>query len=183
MPCRSRPAAALARRTAAAVLAAVLVAFLAAALASPAMAQQQQPAAPVAAGTDWRVECTNNGKALDCRAYLDVVQRDNNQVITSVTVRYPTETKKPVMMVQLPLGILVSEAVAIGVDAGQPERSTVQTCTQQGCFVGAPLPDAFINAMRTGKQLKIVFYNVNKQPVTVTISLNGFVLAYDKVKG
>jgi invasion protein IalB len=58
----------------------------------------------------------------------------------------------------------------------------VQTCTQQGCFVGAPLPDAMLAAMRTGKDLKVIFANLNKQAVTVTMGLVGFGLAYDKIK-
>ena len=140
-------------------------------------------AAEPASGSDWRVECTNNGKALDCRAYLEVVQKNNNQIVTAITIRYPAETKKPVMMLQLPLGILVSDAVTVGVDGNRPERSSVQTCTQAGCFVGAEVPNALINAMLTGKQLKVVFYNVKKQPVTVTLPLAGFALAYNKIKG
>ena len=33
------------------------------------------------------------------------------------------------------------------------------------------MTDGLINAMLSGKQLKVVFYNVNKQPVTVTMPL------------
>jgi hypothetical protein len=36
--------------------------------------------------------------------------------------------------------------------------------------------------MQTGKQLRIVFQNGEKQAVTVTMPLAGFALAYDKVK-
>lgn len=135
-----------------------------------------------ATGSDWRVECTNNLKTLDCRAFLEVVQKNNNQVVTAFTVRYPTETKKPVMMLQLPLGILVSESVLLDVDGIQPERAAVQTCTPVGCFVGATMPEALIHAMLTGKQLKIIFYDANKQRVTVTLPLAGFALAYNKIK-
>ena len=34
--------------------------------------------------SDWRVECTNSLKALDCRAFLEVVQKNTNQVITAL---------------------------------------------------------------------------------------------------
>lgn len=141
----------------------------------------QQSTVP-ATTSDWRVECTTGGKTLDCSALIDVVQRDTHQIITSITVRYPTETKRPVMLVQVPLGILVSEEISIEVDNGQTEHVKVQTCTQAGCFAGSPVSDSLISAMRTGKQLKIVFYNVQKKPVTVTLPLKGFALAYDKIK-
>lgn len=51
------------------------------------------------------------------------------------------------------------------------------------CFAGSTVPDAMIAAMRSGKQLKIVFYNANEQAITVTLPLAGFALAYDKIKG
>ncbi len=36
--------------------------------------------------------------------------------------------------------------------------------------------------MRSGKQLRIVFQNANKQAITVTMPLPGFSMDYDKVK-
>ena len=72
---------------------------------------QQPSTAP--ANSDWRVECTNNGKVLDCRAFVEVIQRDNHEIITSVALRYPAETKNPVMLVQVPLGVLVTDPIAI----------------------------------------------------------------------
>jgi invasion protein IalB len=156
---------------------AVFLVFCGAAAAAPA-----QPSEIPATGGNWRVECAASEKALDCRAVVSVVQRDNHQVIASLTVRYPRETKKPVFMIQVPLGVLVSEPVSIAVDGGKPEQTGVQTCTQAGCFAGDTASDALIAAMQNGKQLKIVFYNVNKQPVTVTLPLTGFDLAYAKIK-
>jgi invasion protein IalB len=86
------------------------------------------------------------------------------------------------VVVQMPLGVLVSEAVEFAVDDGKAEHFNIQTCNQQGCFVGTPLPEAMLAAMRTGKQIRIVFQNANKQAITVTMPLAGFALAYDKVK-
>jgi len=166
--------------------AATLTCFL---FAAPTMAQQaqqpqqaQQAQQTQASGTDWRVECGNDGKALDCRAFMEVFQRDNRQLVIVFAVRYPTDTKKPVLMIQVPLGILVTEPITIAVDTNQPERAVIQTCTQAGCFAGSPASDALIASMRTGKQLKVTFANINKQPVAVTLPLAGFALAYDKIK-
>lgn len=134
-------------------------------------------------GNSWRVECTGDGKVLDCRLVQQVLLRENQQLVIGLTVRFPSETKKPVMMIQMPLGILVSEAVVFRVDEGKPESFNIQTCNQQGCFVGTPLAETMIAAMRAGKQIQIVFHNANKQAITVTMPLNGFGLAFDKVKG
>jgi len=154
--------------------------FLAGLAASPALAQQQSNVP--AAGSDWRVECMNNGKALDCRVFTEVIEQKSRQIIATLTVRYPQETKKPVMMIQVPLGVLVTKPITLAIDGGRPEELTIQTCTQSGCAAGNQIPDSVIASMSSGKQLKVVFYNVNSQPVTVTMPLAGFALAYNKIK-
>ncbi|MGC1465711.1 MAG: invasion associated locus B family protein [Pseudolabrys sp.] len=147
----------------------------------PALAQQQSNVP--ATGSDWRVECTNSGKTLDCRVFSEVIESKSRQIITTLTIRYPQETKKPVMMIQVPLGVLVTKAITVAVDNGRPEQLMIQTCTQSGCAAGNQIPEPLIASMSSGKELKIVFYNVNSQPVTVTMPLAGFALAYNKVKG
>jgi invasion protein IalB len=154
---------------------------------SDAAAQQPPPAPPAQQqhteqGSNWRVECANDGKALDCRAIFQVTQRETNQLIAAVAVRVPSDTKKPLILIQLPLGIQVTEPVTVRVDETAPEKFGVQTCTQAGCIVAAPLSDTLLAATRTGRELKVVFANLNKQAVTVSMGLAGFVLAYDKVK-
>jgi invasion protein IalB len=147
---------------------------------APAPAQQS---APQVTGSGWRVDCNNNGKALDCRAYSEAVQGEKRQIISSLSVRYAAEVKKSLIIVQVPLGILVSEPVSVGVDGDAGERIVIETCTPAGCFAGSAVPDALIAKMRTGKEVKIVFANMNRQPLTVTMPLAGFAVAYDKIKG
>src|ERR1019366_4531795 len=145
-------------------------------------APAQQSAAPVT-GTGWRVDCNNNGSALDCRAYSEAAQGERRQIVSSVSVRYAADAKKPVIIVQVPLGILVSEPVSVSVDNDLPVRIVIETCTPAGCFAGSAVTDTLIAKMRTGKKIKIVFDNVNRQPLTVIMPLAGFAVAYDKVKG
>jgi invasion protein IalB len=159
-----------------------------AAWAAPCQAQPAAAPAPSTAsvasdgGTGWRVECANDGKALDCRAINRVSQRDNQQLIASVSVRIPPETKKPVVTVQVPLGIQICQQVSVHVDDRAPERYPIQTCTPTGCLSGAPVSDALLGALRSGRALKVAFHSLNNQTVTVTMPLSGFGLAYDKIK-
>jgi len=142
----------------------------------PAEAQDSPPAA-------WRVECTGDGKTLDCRALQSLVNReDNKQLVALISVRTPSDTKTPVMMLQLPLGLNLAEPVQIHVDSGPVEKQQVQTCTNNGCFVGLQLNDKMVAAMRGGTLLKITMQDSSKRSLNLDVPLLGFGLALDKTK-
>ncbi|WP_170149628.1 invasion associated locus B family protein [Rhodoplanes roseus] len=130
----------------------------------------------------WRVECTGDGKVLDCRAVQQLFNRETRQLVLSILVRQPRDAKAAVMMIQVPLGISLTDPMQIKVDAGQPERQAVQTCTAAGCFVGLSVPDRLLAAMRTGTELKLSFVDGSKKAIDLTVPLLGFGLAFDKVK-
>lgn len=133
----------------------------------------------------WRVECTGDGKILDCRAVQQLFQRIPNQgdrLLVAVLVRRPADAKTAQMTIQLPLGLNLTEAVQIKVDGGPSERQPIQTCTNIGCFVSMAVNDKLIAAMRAGKELKIVVQDPSKKPVEMPLPLLGFGLAYDKVR-
>jgi len=97
-------------------------------------------------------------------------------------VRTPPDTKTPVMMLQLPLGLNLAEPVQIHVDSGPVEKQQVQTCTNNGCFVGMQLNDKMVAAMRGGTLLKITMQDSNKRSLNLDVPLLGFGLALDKTK-
>ncbi|HKA82098.1 MAG TPA: invasion associated locus B family protein [Xanthobacteraceae bacterium] len=138
----------------------------------------QTPEQPAA----WRVECTGDGKVLDCRAVQQLFQRDTRQLVLAIPVRQPADAKSGVMTVQLPLGLSLTEPVLLKVDNGPPERQPIQTCTNTGCFVGMPIPEKFLAAMRTGKELKLTIQDNAKKSIDLGVPLLGFGVAYDKVK-
>jgi invasion protein IalB len=159
------------------LLASLAATAMAALPCAAAQAQAQEAAA-------WRVECTGDGKILDCRAVQQLFQRLPNQgdrLVVAVLVRRPPDAKAAAMTVQLPLGLNLTEAVQIRVDGGAPERQPIQTCTNIGCFVSMTINDKMLAAMRSGKELKFVVMDPNKKPVEVSLPLLGFGLAYDKV--
>ncbi len=130
----------------------------------------------------WRVECTGDGKTLDCRAVQQAAQREGQPLLAAMAVRVPADVKKPVMTLQVPLGIQISEPVTLRVDEGAIEKFSLQTCTTTGCFIQQPLPDALVAAMRGGKSLQIGFRDQARQPVVATMTLLGFGLALDKAR-
>jgi invasion protein IalB len=158
-------------------LAAAGIAIATCTVASYTMAHAQEAA--------WRVECTGDGKVLDCRAVQQLFQRIPNQgdrLLIAVLVRRPPDAKAAQMTVQLPLGLNLTEAVQIKVDGGAAERQPIQTCTNIGCFVSMAMNDKFLAAMRGGKRLTVIVQDPGKKPVEMSLPLLGFGLAYDKVK-
>ena len=139
-------------------------------------AQDPPPAA-------WRVECAGDGKTLECRALQSLVNReDNKQLVALISVRTPPDTKTPVMMLQLPLGLNVAEPVQLKIDNGPVDKQPIQTCTNNGCFVGLPLNDKMVAALRGGTLLKVTMQDSNKRSINLDVPLLGFGLALDKTK-
>jgi invasion protein IalB len=161
-------------------IAAALAVAGATALASPAVvaAQEQQGPAP------WRVECTGDGKTLECRAIQQLVQIQGNtrQPLATVAVRYAPELKAGQLSLLLPLGLNLTEPVQIKVDNQPPEKQQIQTCNNAGCLVTMTLNDKFLATMRSGTDLKITVQDQAKKPIDLPLPLLGFGIAYDKTK-
>jgi len=139
--------------------------------------------APTFDVTGWRVDCTSKDpRVLDCQAVDQVVLRGTNQQLVTMTVRIPADTKKPTLLVQLPLGIAVSNGITMTVGEAPPESYAIQTCTQAGCFAGTTLTDRTVDLMRSSAQLRVAFSSLEKQTTTVTLPLSGFAACYDKLK-
>lgn len=151
----------------------VLVIAVAITLGLPAQAQENAPAA-------WRVECTGDGKTLECRAVQQLISQENKQLVVQLSARIAPDTKAPALALQLPLGINLAEPIQIKVDDGTAEKVPVQTCTAAGCFVTLPLKDPLLATMRTGKTLRITVYDATKRAITIEVPLLGFGLAFDK---
>ena len=92
----------------------------------PVMAQDAAPSA-------WRVECSGDGKTLDCRAVQQMINREDKQLVIQLIARLAPDTRAPALALQLPLGINLAEPIQINVDNGMAEKVPVQTCTAAGC--------------------------------------------------
>jgi invasion protein IalB len=157
--------------------AAVLVGTAIAAASQSALAQVPEEGSPA-----WRVECSGDGKSLECSAIQQAFNRETRQLVVALTARPTTDGKTGTLMITLPLGIDLAAPVMVKADNGVVERSPVQTCTNVGCFVAMMLTEKSIAAMRTGAELKITVQDANKKPIEMKLPLLGFGLAFDKAK-
>jgi invasion protein IalB len=130
----------------------------------------------------WRVDCTTKAGVIDCAAMDQVTVRGTNQQLIVMTVRIAPDTKKPVVLIQLPLGIAVANGLTLTIGEAPPQTYPIQTCTPGGCFAGTALADRQLESMRTSAQLRVAWGSLEKQTTTVTMPLTGFAACYAKLK-
>ena len=104
------------------------------------------------------------------------------QLIVLVNIRVPADTRAPVALVQLPLGLHLPGGAKLQVDDGKATDLQIQTCENRGCYAGSPIAPDLLAALRSGKQLKVSFQNLGKENITIPIPLTDFAATYDRIK-
>jgi invasion protein IalB len=141
-------------------------------------------AAPAAPPPGWAARCSSasRGAALACAVEQTAVLQKTGQLIVLVNIRIPGDTHTPVVLVQLPLGLSLPGGAKLQVDDGHPIDLQIQTCEARGCYAETPVGADLLAALRSGKQLKILFQNLAKETITIPLPLADFAAAYDKIK-
>jgi invasion protein IalB len=111
-----------------------------------------------------------------------VVLTGSGQLLASAVVRVPADTRQPVMMIQVPVGLYLPAGLNLQVDDEKPQPLELQTCDLKGCYAGTPLPPEMLSAMKAGKRLTITFQNLAKENIVVPLTLANFAEAYQKIQ-
>jgi invasion protein IalB len=167
---------------------------------SPAKSSQTTPAAPAspapsdnadgasAANTPpppgWVARCGSASRdaPLECAIEQNAVLPRTGQLVIAVNIRVPADTHTPSALIQLPLGLNIPNGAKLQVDDGKTTDLQIQTCEARGCYAGTTIAPELLAAMKSGKQLKVSFQNLNKETLTVPLPLADFAAAYDKIK-
>jgi invasion protein IalB len=130
----------------------------------------------------WMVNCTNVPGGFDCRASQTLLAQNSGQRILTLVIRTTPNSKKPIMMIQGPLGIYLPAGLTlqIGKDAGKV--LPLESCDQAGCLTEYAVTEAEIEAMRGGADLTITVRDLKKKPVTLKVPGLGFADAYAKMQ-
>jgi invasion protein IalB len=140
------------------------------------------PATPPQPG--WAARCSSASRdaPLECAVEQTAILQKTGQLIILVNIRVPSDTRMPVAMVQLPLGLNLPGGAKLQVDDGRTTDLQIQTCESRGCYAGTPVGPDLLAALKSGKQLKISFQNLSKETITIPLPLGDFAAAYDKIK-
>jgi invasion protein IalB len=132
----------------------------------------------------WIARCTSAGRdaPLECAMEATAVLTKTGQLVVLVNIRVTSETRTPVALVQLPLGLNLPAGARFQVDEGKALDLQIQTCENRGCYASSPIAPDLLSALKSGKQLKISFQNLGKETITVPMPLTDFAAAYDKIR-
>jgi invasion protein IalB len=153
---------------------------------APAPPTQAPPPADAAPANQpgWVVRCTSASRAtpLECAMEQTAVLSKTGQLIVLVNIRVPADTRAPVALVQLPLGLNLPGGAKVQVDDGKVSDLQIQTCENRGCYASSPIAPDLLAALKSGKQLKVSFQNLAKETITIPMPLADFAAAYEKIK-
>ena len=166
---------------------------------APPKSAQTAPTPPAAAPADngsgtaaantppppgWAARCGSASRdaPLECAIEQSAVLPRTGQLVILVNIRVPADTHTPSALIQLPLGLNLPGGAKLQVDEGATTDMQIQTCEARGCYAGTTIAPDLLAAMKSGKQLKISFQNLNKETLTVPLPLADFAAAYDKIK-
>ena len=132
----------------------------------------------------WIARCGSASRdaPLECAIEQNAVLPRTGQLVIAVNIRVPADTRTPSALIQLPLGLNIPNGAKLQVDEGKATDLQIQTCEARGCYAGTAIAPDLLAAMKSGKQLKISFQNLNKETLTVPLPLADFAAAYDKIK-
>ena len=101
----------------------------------------------------------------------------------SVTFRVPTDTKRPEILIQLPLGLYIPAGASYQVDGGAAQRLNFRACDRTGCYAQTTLTPEMLASLRSGTKLILGFQTLAQKPINLSLSLGGFGETFDKIQG
>jgi invasion protein IalB len=130
----------------------------------------------------WSMNCANRNGGLDCRAVQSLFMKSTGRRLLSVVVHVPPDTKKPELLLQLPLGIYLPAGASLQIGKDEAKTVPFKSCDQFGCLAEYAITEAEIAALSNGQDLKLTMVNLQNEPITLTVPSLGFADAYAKVK-
>jgi invasion protein IalB len=152
--------------------------------ATPAAPTADQGSANAPPPPGWAARCSSVSRdtPLECAIEQTAVLSKTGQLIVLVNIRVPSDTRSPIALVQLPLGLNLPAGAKLQIDDGKAVDLQVQTCESRGCYASTPVAADMLAALKSGKQLKISFQTMTKETIAIPMPLGDFAAAYDKIK-
>jgi invasion protein IalB len=134
----------------------------------------------------WEVACGPDGK--NC-AMAQIGNDAGGTPVLEMVVRKLEEplevgerTAIAVLDVITPLGVVLTEGLAVKIDGGKEESAPFQICTEQGCLVREPIDNELVTRLKRGNNAVVSVIAANQGEVSASLSLSGFTKAFGALK-
>jgi invasion protein IalB len=128
----------------------------------------------------WSVNCAGTTAGLDCRAVQSVRMTASGKV--TIALHIVPETKKPVLLVLLPLGFYLPAGASIKFGDHPAKALPLNNCDPAGCLAEYQITEAEIGDMLKGQRVVLTVRGPDKKLISAQVPLSGFPAAYAKIK-
>lgn len=141
-------------------------------------------AAPASQAPNWIVRCTSTSRQapLECSIEQQALVQATGQQVSLVSIRVPGDTRQPVMMVQLPLGLFLPAGLTLQVDDTKSQNIAIQSCDQRACYVGLAVTPDMLENLKKGQKLNLAIQSMNRESITISHPLSDFATQYQKIQ-
>ena len=147
------------------------------------LAAETQPSQTTATFGNWTVRCQPvSGTGTKACEMLQAISTTSGTIANLAIGRLPGNQDLR-LVVQLPIGVSLSETVDIEVPGADVTRATFEACFPNLCVAQATLSDDALEAFKASDALTIAFKDRTKKNVALKASLNGFSAAYGSMQG
>ncbi|HMM14805.1 MAG TPA: invasion associated locus B family protein [Parvibaculum sp.] len=127
----------------------------------------------------WATRCDLNpkdAKQKECHAFVDIRVEDGKQRILYLGVGYiPKKTDGSMFIFAVtPLGTILPPGLGISIDNKTKFGGPFLFCLPMGCQAEAPLTAEQLKALKSGKELDVIFKHAGQGDVKVPVKLDGY---------
>ena len=125
---------------------------------------------------DWTLGCESaeGGADQGCILFQNLILKDDRQPVLQFAVGRAPDDEVATVIITLPLGISLPPGITVRIDEGDDANFPVERCEPDGCQAGMKLRQQTIDRLRGGNKITITFYDGERQPIYVPLSLKGF---------
>ena len=129
------------------------------------------------------MDCANqsSGAVADCQISQVMTLKETGQRILMVVVKKDTQTLDPHVMLALPHKIFLPAGIIVQIDSQLPREMDIETCDERACYATGYVSGAFLKNMQAGNAMHVTFQNLLRKPVTLSVPLKGFTVAYGQL--
>jgi invasion protein IalB len=133
---------------------------------------------------DWTVRCFNVKAAAPCDMIQIAVNKEKKQRVTSVSLAYVPSRDNYAAQIIVPMGVSFQTGLTLAAGDKKIEGLKFRRCENDGCYVETGLAKTAVEQLQYGGNsgtITVALYRSNK-PISLPMSMNGFVQAASKLK-